>query len=108
MKSLTIRLSHSLVAEIEHESQARHVSKSDVVRERLHHARGAVGVAGNMRDLIGDLIGSVRNDGLPSDLSSNKKEYLSPLIRVKKRHRVGSFCKCKEFRCKPDGAVRPK
>ena len=87
MKTLTIRLPDSLVTEIEHESRARRVSKSDVVRERLHHPQGAVNVGGNMRDLIGDLIGSVRNDGLPADLSSNKKKYLPSLIRAKKRHR---------------------
>jgi hypothetical protein len=87
MKSLTIRLPDSLVTEIEHESQARNVSKSDVVRERLHQPPGCVSAGGSMRDLIGDLIGSVRNDGLPADLSSNKKKYLPALIRAKKRHR---------------------
>jgi Arc/MetJ-type ribon-helix-helix transcriptional regulator len=86
MKSLTIRLPDSLVTEIEHESQRRNVSKSDVVRERLHHPQGAVNTGGSMRDLIGDLIGSVRNDGLPANLSSNKKKYLPALIRAKKRH----------------------
>lgn len=35
MKSLTVRLPEKLVAELEAESRARHVSKSDVVRERL-------------------------------------------------------------------------
>ena len=87
MKTLTIRLPESLVTEIEGESQRRNISKSDVVRERLHHPQGAVNGGGSMRDLIGDLIGSVRNDGLPADLSSNKKKYLPALIRAKKRHR---------------------
>lgn len=87
MKTLTIRLPDSLVAEIEHESQARRVSKSDVVRERLHHPQRATSARGSMRELIGDLIGSIRNDGLPADLSSNKKKYLPALIRAKKRHR---------------------
>jgi hypothetical protein len=87
VKTLTIRLPDSLVTEIEHESQARNVSKSDVVRERLRHPQRAASAGGNMRDLIGDLIGSVRNDGLPADLSSNKKKYLPALIRAKKRHR---------------------
>jgi hypothetical protein len=35
VKTLTIRLPESLVAEIEHESQSRNISKSDIVRERL-------------------------------------------------------------------------
>jgi len=86
VKTLTIRLPDSLLMEIEHESQSRRVSKSDVVRERLRQP-GRPAPGGNMRDLIGDLIGSVRNDGLPADLSSNKKKYLPALIRAKKHHR---------------------
>jgi hypothetical protein len=35
MKTLTIRLPDVLVKQIEQESQARRVSKSDIVRERL-------------------------------------------------------------------------
>jgi len=35
-----------------------------------------------MKNLAADLIGSV--EGLPSDLSSNKKKYLPALIRAKK------------------------
>jgi Arc/MetJ-type ribon-helix-helix transcriptional regulator len=84
---MTIRLPDSLVTEIEHESQSRRVSKSDVVRERLRQPHPQAAAGGSMRDLIGDLIGSVRNDGLPADLSSNKKKYLPALIRAKKRHR---------------------
>ena len=81
MKTLIIRLPDSLVTEIEHESRTRRVSKSDIVRERLHHPQRAASTGGSMRELIGDLIGSVRNDGLPVDLSSNKKKYLPELIR---------------------------
>ena len=87
MKTLTVRLPDSLATEIEHESQSRRVSKSDVVRERLSHPQCAAPAGGSMRELIGDLIGSVRNDGLPADLSSNKKKYLPALIRAKKNHR---------------------
>ncbi|HEY2951829.1 MAG TPA: hypothetical protein VGK40_04550, partial [Verrucomicrobiae bacterium] len=61
------------------------VSKSDVVRERLRQPPRPAHQGGGMRDLIGDLIGSVK--GLPSDLSSNKKKYLPDLIRGKKLHR---------------------
>ena len=86
MKSLTVRLPEALVADIEHESEARHVSKSDVVRERLERPRSRRS-GGGMRNLIGDLIGSVRGDGLPTDLSENKKKYLPGLIRAAKRHR---------------------
>lgn len=85
MRTLTIRLPDALVAEIEHESQKRCVSKSDVVRERLHHPQRAARAEVNMRDLAGDLIGSVR--GLPADLSSHKKKHLPALIRAKEGHR---------------------
>jgi Arc/MetJ-type ribon-helix-helix transcriptional regulator len=75
MKTLTVRLPDPLVAEIEAESRARQVPKSDVVRERLRLAPQA---AGSRRprplDSIADLIGSV--DGLPPDLSARQKAYL--------------------------------
>lgn len=89
MKTLTIRLPEALALRIEQEALARRVSKSDIVRECLDqptHASNAK-APGGMRELIGDLIGSVRNDGLPADLSGNKKKYLPALIRAKKRHR---------------------
>ena len=85
MKTLTVRLPDSLVTEIECESRARSVSKSDVVRERLHQPSRSAGIRGTMRELLGDLIGSV--EGLPSDLARNKKKYLPGLIRAKKLHR---------------------
>jgi Arc/MetJ-type ribon-helix-helix transcriptional regulator len=85
MKTLTVRLPDFLVAEIEHESRARSVSKSDVVRERLRQPNRPAGKQGTMRELLGDLIGSV--EGLPADLSSNKKKYLPGLICAKKLHR---------------------
>ena len=85
MKTLTVRLPDFLVTEIEHESRARSVSKSDVVRERLRQPNRPAGKQGTMRELLGDLIGSV--EGLPADLSGNKKKYLPGLIRAKKLHR---------------------
>ena len=75
MKTLTVRLPTPLVAEIEAESRARRISKSDVVRERLRHAPQRAGrpkrdpLAG-----IADLIGAV--EGLPADLSQNAKRHL--------------------------------
>ena len=75
MKTLTVRLPTPLVAEIEAESRARRMSKSDVVRERLRHApRRADQPAGDPLAAIADLIGSV--DGLPSDLSRDTKHRL--------------------------------
>jgi hypothetical protein len=84
MRTLTVRLPDALVSE--RESRVRNVSKSDVVRERLRQPhRPDSSKRGTMRELAGDLIGSV--EGLPSDLASNKKSYLPALIRAKKLHR---------------------
>jgi Arc/MetJ-type ribon-helix-helix transcriptional regulator len=71
MKTLTVRLPESLVADIEAESRERKVSKSDVVRDRLKRVESARPAA---LDKIADLIGSV--DGLPADLSTRKKAHL--------------------------------
>lgn len=74
MKTLTVRLPEPLAADIEAESRARHVSKSDVVRERLERAARPEDGTSPLAD-IADLIGSVK-DGLPADLSARKKHYL--------------------------------
>jgi hypothetical protein len=71
MKTLTVRLPDELAAQIEAESRARKMSKSDIVRDRLASAKPLR--AGALDD-IADLIGSVK--GLPPDLSANKKKYL--------------------------------
>jgi hypothetical protein len=85
MKTLTIRLPTSLLAEIEREARARRLSKSDVARERLSQPVGKPPGGGSMQGIIEDLVGSV--GGLPPDLSSRKKEYLREIIRAKKLHR---------------------
>jgi Arc/MetJ-type ribon-helix-helix transcriptional regulator len=75
MKTLTVRLPTPLVAEIEAESRARRISKSDVVRERLRRApQHAGGARKDPLAAIADLIGSV--DGLPGDLSQHAKRHL--------------------------------
>ena len=74
MRSFTVRLPEQLIVEIENESHARKVSKSDVIRERLELAIGQVGGSAPKLDSIQDLIGSVNE--LPADLSSRKKTYL--------------------------------
>jgi hypothetical protein len=84
MKTLTVRLPKTLFADIEVESRARNISKSDVVRERLESAGKSPRTAARL-DAIADLIGSV--DGLPSDLSKQKKKYLQTSGYGKKRHR---------------------
>jgi Arc/MetJ-type ribon-helix-helix transcriptional regulator len=86
MKTLTVRLPAPLVAEIEAESRARRMSKSDVVRERLRHApRRADRPKRDPLAAIGDLIGAV--DGLPADLSRDTKHRLRTTGYGQKRPR---------------------
>jgi Arc/MetJ-type ribon-helix-helix transcriptional regulator len=85
MKTLTVRLPETLVAEIEAESRARKLSKSDVVRERLIAANGTQSDQAAALNDIADLIGSV--DGLPEDLSARKKQYLEATGYGRKRRR---------------------
>jgi hypothetical protein len=74
MKTLTVRLPDALVAQIEAESRARKVTKSDVVRERLAAPASTTEERPAALQAIAHLIGSVK--GLPADLSANKKNYL--------------------------------
>jgi len=85
MKTLTVRLPEPLVAEIEAESRTRKVSKSDIVRERLQLITGSIRRSSAPLDAIADLIGSV--DGLPTDLSTRKKQYLKATGYGQKRAR---------------------
>jgi Arc/MetJ-type ribon-helix-helix transcriptional regulator len=85
MRTLTVRLPDTLVAEIDAESRERKVSRSDVVRERLSRAAGAPRRRRATIDAIADLIGSV--DGLPADLSARKDEYLKTTGYGQKRPR---------------------
>ena len=73
MKTLTVRLPETLVAEIESEARSRNVAKSDVVRARLGGVPGSAHRTDGLQG-IADLIGSV--EGLPPDLSARKKRYL--------------------------------
>lgn len=75
MKKLTVRLPEELLADVEAESCARGVSKSEVVRDRLQARSKASRGKQNALAAIADLIGSVA--GLPPDLSSRRKDYLS-------------------------------
>lgn len=88
VKTLTIRLPDSLAVEIEHESQARRVSKSDVVRERLHQRRASA-AGGGMSELVGDILQQSWKAKVPAGpprFRSPKKQKLAELIRAKKLH----------------------
>jgi len=74
MKTLTVRLPETLVVDIEEESRARQVPKSDVIRERLAYPARSPRSGRASSDRIADLVGSV--DGLPVDLAAKKKAYL--------------------------------
>jgi Arc/MetJ-type ribon-helix-helix transcriptional regulator len=87
VKSLTVRLPEPLVAEIDAESRARKISKSDLVRERLQ-AKASTGPRRRRSTplaSVADLIGSV--EGLPSDVSSRRKHYLKATRYGRKRPR---------------------
>ena len=73
MKTITVRLPEAMAAEIESESRAEGISKSDVVRRRLE---GAAPRRAALFDLATGLIGSVDDARVPSDLSARKKSYL--------------------------------
>jgi Arc/MetJ-type ribon-helix-helix transcriptional regulator len=85
MKSMTVRLPDGLVAQIEAESRARKLSKSDVVRERLRRSVVSKRRRADALHAIADLVGSV--DGLPADLSARKKTFLTTLGYGRKRSR---------------------
>jgi Arc/MetJ-type ribon-helix-helix transcriptional regulator len=85
MKTITVRLPEPLVAEIENESRVRKISKSDVVRERLKLTGKPARRSAGLANAIADLIGSI--DGLPADLSGNKKRHLRTSAYGKKRAR---------------------
>jgi len=85
MKTFTVRLPETLVADIEAESRGRKVSKSDVIRERLKGARQSRDRRAASWEAIRDLVGSVA--GLPADLSRRKKAYLEKTGYGQKHHR---------------------
>jgi Arc/MetJ-type ribon-helix-helix transcriptional regulator len=85
MKTFTVRLPEPLVADIEAESRRRKISKSDVIRQRLQVGRASSRRQSSALEAIADLIGSV--DGLPADLSAQKKWYLKATGYGQKRPR---------------------
>ena len=82
-QSLTVRLSDELAARLDADAQARGLSRSDLVRERLE-SRDSYGAPGGYNE-IADLVGSI--DGLPSDVSARRKDYLKRSGYGRKRPR---------------------
>ena len=90
VKTLTIRLPEELAAELDYESIARRLSKSDIVRERLTRPSSVTASQGNSIDLIGDILKKsweAEVPEVPRQFSSPKKQHLANLIRAKKLHR---------------------
>jgi hypothetical protein len=90
MKTLTVRLPDSLVFEIERESQSRHVSKSDVVRDRLHQPRRAPAAGGDMYHVIGHILEAswqAKVPARPPRFRSPQKRRLAEAIRPRHLHR---------------------
>ena len=85
MKTLSVRVSDRLAAELTAESHARKISKSDLVRERLDNGKRSTSDVPKSYQDIADLIGSV--DGLPTDLAARKKHYLKKTGYGRNRHR---------------------
>lgn len=85
VKTLTVRLPESLVAALDAEARERGISRSDLVRERLeadvHDERARLALLASIASLIGSV------EGLPSDLSSRRKAYLSRTGYGRKRPR---------------------
>jgi Arc/MetJ-type ribon-helix-helix transcriptional regulator len=84
VKTITVRLPDSIVAEIDAESRERGVSKSDIVRERLQHGPRGERRSSALNE-IADLIGSV--DTLPENLSARKRDHLKTTGYGRKRRR---------------------
>lgn len=85
MKTLTVRLPDSLVAEIAAEARERKMSKSDVVRERLQAGASRERRPTALLNSVAEVFGSV--DGLPADLSARKKHHLRTTGYGRKRSR---------------------
>lgn len=85
MKTIVVRLPNPLAAQIEAESRERGISKSEVVRERLEAP--ADRHPSSSFNAIADLVGSIEDDDLPTDLSARKKHYLRVMGYGRKRSR---------------------
>ena len=77
MKTLSVRLSETLAAEIATESRHRRLSKSDVIRERLE-ARGKTTPRAAVLDAIEDLIGSLDHVIVGEDVAVLRDDEAGP------------------------------
>jgi hypothetical protein len=72
VKTLTIKVSDALFAEIAGDAAARNVPKSEIARERLSRKPAPKGHGkGSLWSRMEDLV--IRTEDVPHDLSSNKE-----------------------------------
>jgi hypothetical protein len=70
MKTLTIKVADGVFAEIVSTARARHVSPSEIVRERLTHKPAAKRARGSLWSRMDDLV--IQSDSLSVELSTTK------------------------------------
>lgn len=71
MRTISFRLPDDLLADLNREAKARHVTKSVLIRRSLETSLGQRRRAVSCFDLAQDLAGSLK--GLPRDLAHNPK-----------------------------------
>lgn len=72
MQTISMRLPDDLLDELDRESKARHISKTELIRTSLEQTlRARPSGMGSCYDLAIDLAGSVK--GLPRDIATNPK-----------------------------------
>ena len=73
MQTISLKLPDDLLSQLDAEAKARHVTKSQLMRESLENMLRKQSPDGTVScyDLVRDLAGSVR--GLPPDLADNPK-----------------------------------
>ena len=71
MQTISFKLPDDLLADLEREAKARHVTKSVLVRQSLEAALRRKSRAASCFDVAQDLAGSLK--GLPRDLAHNPK-----------------------------------
>ncbi len=67
LRTITVKLHDSTLADIESEARSRRMTRSDILRERLERSKTS---RGSVWDKMQDLV--VSNDRAPVDLASNK------------------------------------
>jgi len=89
VKTLTVKITERLAAEIEAEARSTGTTKSDVVRRRLECPQASGPRPLTMWDVTHDLIEKLEGETstLPRDFSARKKHYLRKWGFGKKRHR---------------------